>query len=526
MPSQTKIKLLKSTAIVSSCTLLSRGLGFIREMFMAYYFGTTLAKSAFDIAFLIPNLFRRVLGEGAFSAAFIPVYTEAIEKRSKDDADKMASSVLAMLGCVLIVIVAAGIAVISVLQMSSDLGERASAVLPLLKIMLPYAFFICMVAGCIAVLNSVGRFAVPAISPVLLNVIWICVLAFICKQFGDTPEERIYGVAWGVVAAGGIQLLLQAVAMAKNGFKARINFDWKNEEMRKIMVLMGPAAIGMGVFQFNFLIDRLLAMYIAEWAPAALTFSERLIYFPLGIFATALATVLLPTFSQQAAGEEKKELLSTLSSSLKSIVLIMIPASVGVFVLARPLVELVFERGVFTESSTTLTARALWFYSPGLLVFSLHKVFVPAFYALKDTVTPVRVAVKVVLINLALNILFILTWPDGYRHSGLAFATVIASAVNSAMLGYYLNKKVGSPGWRSVFFTAMKAVLCAAIMGAVVFCAQQYGRQYAIAIGFSELLSLAVSIVGGIICGVVVYLPAAFLLCRDDFRHLLKSIKA
>lgn len=525
MLSKKKINLVRSTFVVSCCTMVSRVLGFIRDILMADLFGTTLTKSAFDIAFVIPNLLRRVLGEGAFSAAFVPVYTEVIKNKGREAADRIAGGVLTLLGCILLVIVGAGVALISLVMLGPPLDERVSATIPMLRIMLPYAFFICMVAGCMAVLNSLGRFAVSAISPALLNVVWIGTLLFICPKFGETPSERIYGVAWGVLAAGALQLLVQVPELKRCGFKAHVSFDWRNEEIRKIIKLMGPAAIGMGVFQFNFTIDRLLAMYVASWAPAALTFSERLIYFPLGTFATALSTVLLPTFSRQVSKDSTKELLTTLAASLKSVSLIMIPASVGIFVLARPLVELAFERGVFTSTSTTLTTRALWFYSPGLLVFSLSKVFVPAFYALKDTTTPVKAGLLSVVINLVLNIIFILTWPADYKHAGLAFATVISSAVNSIQLGVLLTRRVGSPGWMSVIMTMLKALMCSVVMGIAVFILQKYTRAYIVEMGLRSIWALLVSLAVGVLCGAGIYLSLALLVCKDETLKIIKSLK-
>jgi putative peptidoglycan lipid II flippase len=457
-------KLFKHARIISLFTGLSRILGLLREILMARFFGTSLAKSAFDIAFKIPNLFRRLFGEGALSAAFIPVFSETIDKEGPEAARVLAGRVFTLLATILTLITLSTIALITIAINNADLGLKWSAILPLLRIMFPYMLFICLVALAMGILNANMRFALPAATPIILNLVWIAALYLLCPRFGNSLQTRIQGVAWGILLAGIIQFSIQIPALAHCGMLPRISFRWQDPHIKRILLLMGPAALGMGIHQINVVIDGFLAIWVNDWAPAALTYSERLVYLPLGIFATALSTVLLPTFSKHIIRANNSEITKTINESIRGLMLIMIPAAAGLMVLAAPIVQLIFERGEFTPASTVQTARALIFYAPGLAVFSLYKILTPAFYAMKDTRTPVKIGIICVIANLALNIIFILTWPEGYRHAGLACATIIASALNSAILAIILSRKIGSPGWQSIALSFAKITLTAGIM--------------------------------------------------------------
>ena len=520
-------QILRSTVVVSVGTGFSRLLGLVREVLMAVFFGTTLFQSAFTVAFTVPNLFRRLFGEGALSAAFVPVFTENIEKEDIESTNRLASGIMTMLGTILLMIVLVGILLTSAAMKFLPLSEKAAVILPLLQIMLPYLFFICMVALCMAILNSFHHFTVPAITPAVLNVVWIATLIWICPRLGHTPAERIYGVAWGILGAGAIQLIIQIPVLLRFGLRPNISFVWQDEKIRRILLLMGPAAVGMGVFQINTMVDRLLALAAADWAPAALRFSERLLYLPLGLFATALGTVLLPTFSRQAAQSKPEAMKRTLSLSLRALMMVMIPAAVGLLVLAGPVVQSIFEwpHGTFNADSTTQTARALMFYAPGLIVFSLYKVLVPLFYALKDTRTPVRIGLWTVFLNLTLNIIFILTWPYEFKHAGLAFATVLASAVNAAILARILHQRIGSPGWGAIISTAARSLVASLLMGVAVFMSHKLLAGLVIGASLHVKSGQLVALAGSMLIGLIVYSVLIVLLCRKDLREIRRDRK-
>ncbi|MCK5850263.1 MAG: murein biosynthesis integral membrane protein MurJ [Kiritimatiellae bacterium] len=517
---------LRSAGVVSAGTGFSRILGFVREMLMAYFFGTSLAKSAFDVAFLIPNLFRRLFGEGAMSAAFVPVFAESIEKDGAERANCFAGRIITMLGTVLAGFVICGILIAVVVEQFAA-GERVLAVMSLLRVMLPYMFFICLTALCMAILNCFRHFILPAITPAVLNVVWIVTLLFVCPMFGDELNERIRGVAWGILFAGALQFLIQIPLLKKFGFSPSISFAWRDERVQKVLLSMGPVALGVGLLQFNVFVDRVLALVVADWAPAALTYAERLIYLPLGLSATALSTVLLPTFSRQVAQGRNDEVMGTLNVAMRSMLLVVTPAAVGLLMLVGPIVRLVYmwPGGEFGADSLVYTTRALAFYAPGLVVFSLYKVLVPVFYALKDVRTPVKVGSRVLFLNFALNILFIFTWPAGYRHAGIAFATVISGMVSCFILGRHLHSRLGSFGWRAMGLYTLKVILISLVMGtlAVLSCRGivRIAQGYEMTGKMMEFVAVGVSIV----VGMAVYMGLAYTFCRVESRVLLGSVR-
>lgn len=514
--------LFKAATVVSGGTGLSRLLGLVREILMAWMFGTSLAKSAFDVAFLIPNLFRRLFGEGALSASFVPVFTETLEHDGLAEANRLAGRIGTILATILFFFVCVGYLIMIVVENTFAIGERSNAVMVLLRVMLPYLFFICLVALSMGMLNSLRHFATSALTPVLLNVIWISVLIWICPQLGDTLEQKIYGVAVSVLFAGVLQLLVQLPALLKKGIRPSISFRWKDDRVKRVLLMMGPAALGMGIFQVNVVIDKILAFYVGVWAPAALNYAERLIYLPLGLIATALGTVLLPVFSSHAARDEPHEIRETLGGALRYVLFVMVPASVGLIVMAEPIVRLIYHLPgkEFDALSTLQTTRALMFYAPGLIVFSAYKVLVPAFYAQKNTIIPVKVGAYALLLNLVLNMLFMLTWPLEFKHAGLAFATVIASLLNCAALSIVLHRHLGNPGWRRISLSAVKSILGALIMGVAVATVHASVMGMPIAEQINVKVSQIAAVCFSILVGLVVYAVWALLVCRDEMKAL------
>ncbi|MFA5689539.1 MAG: murein biosynthesis integral membrane protein MurJ [Kiritimatiellales bacterium] len=459
-----KFSVLRSAGIVSGCTVFSRFLGLIRDILMAGAFGTSLVMSAFVVAFTVPNLFRRLFGEGALSAAFVPVLVETREKEGDAAAWKFVNRVLSLLFTVLTIMTLIIIVAVAFIPAAS---EKTGAVFSLLQIMMPYMIFICLAAVSMGILNSFHHFAVPAFAPGILNILWIGALIFCVPFFGKTPEEKIRFVAWAVLLAGVLQWAVQWPVLRRFGWSPEFTAQWNTPRIRRMLLLMGPAAVGMAVTQVNVMVDRLLALWIGQGAPAALFYSERLVYFPLGIIATALGTVLLPVFSKHAARADHSQILAGISDGLRHLLFIMTPAAAGLLIMAFPIVRMIFEWQAFDSASTWMTAAALICYAPGLVVFSLAKVFVPAFYALKDTKTPVRIGAGAVLLNLILNLIFIFTLPQNIKHAGIAAATVIAEAANIFCLAFILQRRIGAPDWRRIIATAWRSLTAAVLMSAV-----------------------------------------------------------
>ncbi|MDA1044533.1 MAG: murein biosynthesis integral membrane protein MurJ, partial [Verrucomicrobia bacterium] len=403
-------------------------------------------------------------------------------------------------------------------------GEKASEILVLLRILLPYTMFICLVALCMGILNSLGHYAVPAYSPVILNAVWILALFVVCPLFGEEPRIRIRVLSWCILFAGGLQLLAQFPILRAKGIPLRPAGGWGDPRVKRMLLLMGPAALGMGIHQVNAVIDSVLAIIVADWAPAALTYAERLIYLPLGVIATAFGTVLLPAYSKQASQMQHSQMPDTLCFAFSNVLLIMLPASVGLFVLAEPITRLVYlwKGGAFDVDSVTYTARALAFYAPGLAVFSIYKVVVPAFYALQDTRTPVRVGLWAVALNLALNLLFVFTWPEGYKHAGLACATVLASLVNALVLAVLLSKRIGGLRWRKMGLSLARTTVLAALVGMVAQLSYRGLAEYCSQTGLAGKSREILVTGGSILCSIFVFLALALFLSRKEIFSLLR----
>lgn len=483
--------------------MASRALGLIRDVLTAGLFGTSVYMSAFVVAFTIPNLFRRLFGEGALSAAFIPVFVETREQEGAAAAWDVARNVVSITFVFLSAITLIGILFAS-RAMHGPWSEKTVLTLSLLRIMLPYMIFICLAALSMGMLNANRHFALPSATPCLLNITWILTIAWIAPKFGQTPLQQIHILAWSILIAGFLQLGTQLPLLIKFGFRPRLAVNLSNPRIIQILKLTGPAALGLAVTQFNVLIDRLLAATIAPWAPASLFFSERMIYFPLGIFATALGTVLLPTFSEHIASGNIGATRQALGRSLRGLLFIMIPAAVGLFVLATPIIRAVFEWNAFGDSSTRLTARALMCYAPGLVVFSMAKVLVPAFYALKDTKTPVKIGLWTVAVNLTLNIIFILTLPLEWKHAGLALATVLAESFYAIALAVILYRRIGGFPVASVLTSASRCLAAGAVMATGVWWTSQTINPIALSM-FPAKLSQVVLVGCSIGVGILIY---------------------
>jgi len=512
----------KNAAIVSFFTTMSRVLGIVRDIIMANLFGTTLASSAFTLAWQLPNLFRAVLGEGALSAAFIPVLAGTREKDGESEADKVASSIMIMLGGFLMLLVGLGVLLLLFLG-RLDLGAKWNATVSLSTITLPYVFFICMAALCMGVFHARRRFLVPAVSQSLLNIVWIGVLLKMCPRFGDTPMEQIYAVAWGVLAAGLAQLAFQSFFLWRMGFRFRLNARLRTPQVTRFLKLMTPVFIGSGVTQLNILVGGFLAMAAGAWAPAAFGFSSRLVYAALGIFGTALGTVLLPEFSIQAASKRHDDLMTTLGRSIRVIALIMTPVAALLSALALPCVTLIFQRGEFDYRSAVLVSRALMVMAPGLVVFSINKVVVPAFYGMQNTDTPVRVALCGTGIGFVLNILSVTLLPEGFQQVGLAGSVVLSSLFSALVLLVLLQKKMGGRQLSKAGWSVISTLMTGAIMAVV--CVRTHNSitksaWYAESSGSEIYQALAIG--GAAAVGLAVYLAGRIMVNRDETMRAIK----
>ncbi len=438
---RTEFRIFRSAGLVSLGTLTSRLLGLVREILMAGTFGTSQVGSAFFIAFTLPNLLRRLFGEGALSAAFIPAYIKTREENGLNAAWSLTRNLCSFLVLVLGLLSILGMGTAGLMLQMGHVGEKTFLVLLAGRIMLPYMIGICLAAVMMGVLNSHRKFALPAFAPALLNVIWILALLGVQMKPDWSLEEKMVAVCWAILFAGAGQFLIQVPAVRTLGMKRERPVTPLGPGVKQVLLRMGPAALGAAVTQVNVVIDRLLAFWVADYGPAALSYSERLIYLPLGLFATALGSILLPEFSGLVQGGRKQEMTDTLDRSIRGLMWVMIPAAVGLGILTVPIVHTVFERGEFGSDSTLMTSRALMCYAPGLVVFSATKVLIPLFYAHGDTRTPVKIGMIAVSANLGLNLLFIFLLPDGWKHAGLALGTIASSCLQVGILLFLVQKR-------------------------------------------------------------------------------------
>ncbi len=461
-----KESITSAAGAVGLATFLSRILGFVRDMIIAELFGARVAADAFFVAFRIPNLLRRLTAEGAMTAAFIPVFTDEKEKKGTTSAFTLACNVITILALFLAILTAAGelfapqiVRAIAPGFTADDHSLKLTTLLT--RIMFPYLLFISISAVLTGILNSFGRFFLPALTPALLNIAIItCALLF-----HDSFEEPTVALAIGVIIGGVFQMTLLIRPLAKLGFSFAPSFDLKDKQTRKIGLLLGPAALGMAVAEINIFVDTLLASLLPEGSISYLYYGNRVTQFPLGVFGVAVGIAALPAMSMEVVRNGKEKLVELVSHSLRLTLFISIPAMAGMIVLSGPIINVLFERGEFDEMARTGSVIALVYYSVGLFAFSAVKPLVSAFYAMKDTATPSRVAAWCMTLNVALNVLLM----GPLLHGGLALATSISSAVNMAFLLWLLRKKTGTIDGARIVKSASLMVLSAAIMGTLVY---------------------------------------------------------
>ena len=451
-------KLLKSTAVVSSMTFLSRIMGFIRDIVIARLFGAGLGTDVFFVAFKIPNFLRRLFAEGAFSQAFIPVLAEFRERGDRDLRELIAST-SGTLAAILLAITAIGMIAAPFLIMVFAPGfisspEKLVLAGDLLRITFPYLFFISLTALAGAILNSAGKFAVPAFTPVLLNISLILCAIYLSPYFA----EPVTALAWGVLIAGISQLAFQLPFLIKMKQFPKPRWAWKEEGVQKIIKLMIPALFGVSVSQINLLLDTLLASFLVTGSISWLYFSDRLVEFPLGVFGIAIATVILPSLSKKHAAASPQAFSNTIDWALRWVFIIATPAAIGLFYLAEPLLITLFQYDQFTTEHAHKASLSLMAYSLGLLPFIFVKILAPGYFARQDTKTPVKIGIIAMVTNMVLNVILMMF----YAHVGLALATALAAMLNATLLFLGLRKQnVYRPnkGWKSLYLKLITANL-------------------------------------------------------------------
>jgi putative peptidoglycan lipid II flippase len=509
----------KAAGTVGFFTLISRILGLIRDMIVAKFFGAGMAADAFYVAFRIPNLLRRLFAEGSLTIAFIPIFTEYLRQKSKGDAFELARVVLTVLSLILTVVIILGILFAPwVVRIQAwgfgSFGEKYDLTVLLTRITFPYIFLVSLVALFMGVLNSLRHFAAPAAAPIFLNVGIIGATLWISPHI----SQPIIGTAVGVIIGGVLQVFLQIPWLLKNGISLLPRWMPNHPAVKRIGILMLPSVFGSAIYQFNQFIGTLLASLLVQGSVSWLYYADRIVQFPLGVFALAVSTAALPSLSRQAVERDMDAFTDTVNHSLRMTFFITLPAMVGLIILRKPIVQLFFERGVFDSSSTNMTAYALMFYSVGLWAVSGIRVMISAFYALQDSKTPVKIA----FVSLVANIIFSVILMGPLRHGGLALALSIASFIQFCLLVFFLRQRLKRWDLLPLTKALLKHVVASVIMGIAVYLLYVYGLSSSIEMG---ALGLLIGVLGIILLGVIIYFFMARILHCQEISSVLGLLR-
>jgi putative peptidoglycan lipid II flippase len=477
----------RSAGIVSLAVMASRVLGLAREMVFAYFFGASksFANDAYVIAFRIPNLLRDLFAEGALSSAFVPVFSEYLVKKDEKEAFRLSSLVATMLVLVLGSIVVLGIIfaepVVRFIAPGFETNpEKFALTVRMTRIMMPFILLVALAAQAMGVLNARDRFGIPALASAFFNIGsitgGIVVAALLCdptfsnplQAIVEKPTEGIIGMAYGVLIGGFMQYAVQWPSLRQAGFRYRIKLSFTHPGVKKIFRLMVPAIIGGSAVQVNVLINSNFASNIPETGPVSwLSYSFRLMQFPIGVFGVAIATATLPAISRNAALKEVSDFRHTLADSMRLAFLLTVPSAVGLIVLGRPIIALIYERGHFGPNDTAHTANALAFFAVGLAGYSAIKILAPAFYALNDSRTPMLISLFSILTNFFMNWMLV----DVMQERGLALSTSVNAMLNFSLLYLIMQRRLKGIESRKTAVTLGKILIASAVMGGVCWAA-------------------------------------------------------
>ena len=512
-------KIAKAATTIGMGTLLSRILGFFRDMVIANFFGAGMAADAFFVAFRIPNLWRRLVGEGSLTISFIPIYTEYLTQRSEEETRKVTHIAFTIGGVILLILTVLGVLFSPILiriiapGWFAEYPEKFQLTVTLNQIIFPYLFFMGLFALCMGILNSQRHFFAPAIAPIFLNIS-IIVSVFL---FYHTFNIPVMTLALGVLAGGVIQFLFQIPFLYKRRITFRFNFNFQHPAIKRIGLLMIPGLIGTAVYQINVFIDTIFASFLPSGSVSYLFYADRLMEFPLGIFAIAIGMASLPSLSALVSQGKMEEFKETLSFTFRLTAFISVPAMVGLIALKTPIINLLFQRGVFDYGATEMTARALFFYCVGLWAIAGARTVAPAFYSLQDTRTPLKIG----LFCLVANVVFITILIHPLKHGGLALATSLSSTLNLILLFWKLNSKIGKIDMRKNIKSLLRDVFCSLPMGVAAYLICSVGNWSTTGNIWEKVLLLLI----GIVIGLGIYLGCSYWVKSEEMLFLLKMIR-
>jgi putative peptidoglycan lipid II flippase len=508
----------RSAGKIGAATLVSHVFGLGRDILFAFLFGTSFLADAFNLAFAVPQFLRRLFGEGVMNAAFVPIYTQHRLARGEEGASRFGSNALVVLTILLLLLV--GLAVLAARPLVAlfargwvDDPERMEAAVRFTRLLFPYLVFIGPAVLVMGILNALRHFTVPALSPVVWNV-GIIAFGFAALALPSGGYGRMDLFCAGVLVGSVLQLAVQIPQLRKMGFRFRPVVDLRSPELRAVGKLMLPGVLGLAVVQINVLVDTFFATLLNEGSVTALRLGNRVMFLPLAVFATAVASASLPSLSAQVAGEGVARAKKTLGYTLRLLFFLLIPASVGLMVLRRPIIQILFVRGAFDAGeSLNLTSNALLLYSFGLFAFGGVKGVSQVFFSMRDTKTPLLVGAIATATNVLLD--WLLYRPLGV--GGLALATSIAGMVNFFLLFSILERRHGSLGEDSVLESSMRTLLASLVMGAVAWIVEGSLEPTG---GSPSMSAQLVHVGGSILAGIAAFAFAARLLCQREIAEL------
>lgn len=463
--SHEKKQITRATGVLTFATLTSRIAGLVRDMVVAAVFGAGMVTDAFFVAFTIPNLLRRFFAEGSLTAAFVPTFTDVLQHEGTNEARQVVricwTLLLIVLTCVTVLGILASPWLVKLIGygFSGSAGKLALTNL-LNQFMFPYILFVSLVALFAGVLNVSGHFLLPALSPVMLNLAMIASALVIAPKL----DQPILALAIGVLIGGIVQFCMQVPVLYRFGYDLRFDFNFRNSAVVKVMRLMLPGILGVAIYQINVVVTRLLASFLQEGSVSWLYYGQRLFEFPQGVFVVSLAQAVLPAMSRQAASDDHDGFRESLRFALILILLVTVPAALGLILCNQAVYSLFFMRGSFTAFDVSQAALALAWYAPGLLFVGISRVVVPSFYAMKDTRTPVMVSFWTLVVNVVAGLVLMQTM----GHAGLALALTIASIFNAVVLTLLLSKRLGDLQISRIFRTALRMIPALVLMTLVV----------------------------------------------------------
>lgn len=517
----------RAAGTVSAAVAVSRILGLVRDQVFARLFGAGFYNDAWLVAFRIPNLLRDLFAEGALSSAFVPTFTEHLHKKGREEAWLLANLVLSALLVIL------GLFALLLLLFSSsfvlllaagftDVPGKVEVTANLTRILSPFLMLVAAASVAMGVLNALNHFFLPALAPALFNLSLILSGFTLAPQFERWNLQPVYAMAVGAVLGGFLQYAVQVPLLRRHGYRFRLRFHFGHEGMRRMGRLMAPAVLGISATEFNILVNTQLASFLQDNGPVSwLNYAFRIIYLPIGLFGVAIGTVNLREVSLYAAQERWNDVKETVANSIKLLSFLALPSTVGLMVLSRPIVRVLFERGEFTSQDTVNTAQAVVFYALGLFSYSCIKVYAPTFYALNDTRTPVRISMTAVACNILVNLTLVLLLPSEYKYLGLAFGTSLSVTLNASLLARNFTRKLGSLGEYRIPEALFKTAAAAAVMGVAVFLVHSLLE----ARWHDGLLWGVAALLSSIAAGMAVYFFCCHFFRVEEVRYLLQRFR-